>query len=263
MKIIKPVIGGHPGCSFRELLDLWGERGYCEIVSGDSQPSSGFTDVIDSPEAKCWIGEKGNILIYDFPILDRLKNEYKTCLFGNTYKEGKQNKKWIFWPKRSRIIDERKVQLRKNDKKMGVTFMGAPTNIDRNRIANSFKPSCDVFMFDDKPLEHIKYLEILSSYKFGLCLPGVGPKCLRDIELMSMGVVPIFTPGVAVNEYYDPPQENIHFIYAKSSNELIAKKNSISDIQWKNMSEACIEWFEKNCSVEGSFKTTMEIINEN
>ena len=24
---------------------------------------------------------------------------------------------------------------------------------------------------------------------------------------------------------------------------------------------ACIDWFEKNCSIEGSFKTTMEIIN--
>ena len=30
----------------------------------------------------------------------------------------------------------------------------------------------------------------------------------------------------------------------------------------KQMSEACIEWFEENCSVDGSFKTTMEIINE-
>jgi len=263
MKIIKPVIGGHDGSSFRELLDLWGERGYCEIVSGDTQPSSGFTDVVNSPEAKCWIGEKGNILLYDFPLLDRLTNEYKTCLFANTYKEGKQNKKWIFWPKRSRIIDEQKVQLRKNDKNMGVTFIGAPTNSHRNRIVNLFKPSCDVFIFDNKPLEHTKYLEILSSYKFGLCLPGVGPKCLRDIELMSMGVVPIFTTDAAVNVYHNPPQENTHFIYAKSSDELNEKINSISNAHWKTMSDACVEWFEKNCSVTGSFKTTMEIIDAN
>ena len=28
VKIIKPSIGGHDGSSFRELLDMWSERGF-------------------------------------------------------------------------------------------------------------------------------------------------------------------------------------------------------------------------------------------
>jgi len=96
MKIIKPTIGGHDGSSFRELLDMWEERGYCEIVPGPPQRSEGYASDPDSPEAKCWVNEVGDILLYDFPLLDRLQHGYNKCLFANTYKEGPKNHKWIF-----------------------------------------------------------------------------------------------------------------------------------------------------------------------
>ena len=111
VKIIKPSIGGHDGSSFRELLDMWSERGFCTIEQGPNKRSQDHKDDPDSPEAKCWVEEQGNILLYDFPILDRLKNEYKQCLFSNTYKEGEGNKKWIFWPKYSRLYDKSKYLL--------------------------------------------------------------------------------------------------------------------------------------------------------
>ena len=46
-----------------------------------------------------------------------------------------------------------------------------------------------------------------------------------------------------------------------NSEEMVEAINS-SPEKIKQMSEACIEWFEENCSVDGSFKTTMEIIND-
>ena len=44
--------------------------------------------------------------------------------------------------------------------------------------------------------------------KYGLCLRGVGPKCLRDIELIGMGTVPIFTEGVS-SEYFKEQAQTI------------------------------------------------------
>ena len=58
VKIIKPSIGGHDGSSFRELLDMWFERGYCRIEQGPAQRSQGYREDPDSPEAKCWVEEQ-------------------------------------------------------------------------------------------------------------------------------------------------------------------------------------------------------------
>ena len=49
VKIIKPSIGGHDGSSFRELLDMWFERGYCKIEQGPTQRSQGYREDADSP----------------------------------------------------------------------------------------------------------------------------------------------------------------------------------------------------------------------
>ena len=263
MKIIKPSIGGHGGCSFRELLDMWVERGFCEIEKGPEQRSTGYNEDPDSPEAKCWIEKQGGILLYDFPILDRLKNEYEMCLFANTYKEGEKNKKWIFWPKHSRLYEKKKKELRQNTKKYNCGFIGAPTNYNRNSIAEYWSKNCDLFHLG-RSILHEDYLQYCSQFTFGLCLPGVGPKCLRDVEYMGMGVIPIIVDKNAVDLYYDPPVENEHYIFVQDIDEMISKiddllcnKNNV-----RSMSEACIDWFNKNCSIEGSFKTTMEIINE-
>jgi len=263
MKIIKPTIGGHDGSSFRELLDMWEERGYCEIVSGPSQRSEGYVSDPDSPEAKCWVNEVGDILLYDFPLLDRLQHGYNSCLFANTYKEGPKNKKWIFWPKHSRLYDGLKDTLRKpfSERKYNLGFIGSPTTIQRNHLAQIWHEVCDLFHYDHNKVDHREYLEYLSQMKYGLCLAGVGPKCLSDIELMGMGTVPVFTQGVSV-DYHEPPVENEHFLYAETPQEVLEKINKLSDEEWEQMSSNCIKWFERNCSVEGSYNITKEIIND-
>ncbi len=264
MRIIKPAIGGHDGSSFRELLDMWGERGYCEVASGASQRSEGYNSDPDSPEAKCWVNEVGDILLYDFPLLDRLQHGYNRCLFANTYKEGPRNKKWIFWPKHSRVYDACKTELRRPyaERDFLLGFLGAPTTFHRNELANAWHSSCDLFHFHPTHVEHRSYLLHMSRMKYGLCFAGVGPKCLRDIELMGMGTVPVFTQGVSV-DYHEPLVENEHFLYAETPQEALEKINTLTDKDWENLSNNCIEWFERNCSVEGSYNITKEIVNEN
>lgn len=105
-----------------------------------------------------------------------------------------------------------------------------------------------------------QYLQAVARSRYGLCLPGYGNKCNREIELMALGTVPIITPGVDIINYYRPPQENTHYITATSGEELQHKIHSITPAQWNHMSESCVAWYEENCSPEGSFKTTQEII---
>ena len=259
VKIIKPTIGGHDGSSFRELIDLWSENGLCEIEAGPSRRSKEYSNDPDSPEAKCWIEEQGNVLLYDFPLLDRLKNEYKQCLFSNTYKEGKNNKKWIFWPWQSRVFDKKKHELRNAKKELQCGFIGTPTNHHRNSVASYWSQICNRWHLGGK-ISHEDYLTQCSKLKFGLCLPGVGPKCLRDVEYMGMGVIPVIMDRAAVDTYYNPPVENEHYIFVENVEEAFLKFESITEQEMESMSNACIEWFEENCSVEGSFKTTMGII---
>ena len=262
MKIIKPLIGGHDGSSFRELLDAWEERKYCEVISGPTCRSKEYREDPDSPEAKCWVNQMGDILLYDFPILDRLRHEYNMCLFGNTYKEGPKNKKWIFWPWRSRLYDSLKPTLRNSYESRSIVlgFIGTPTNHFRHNLYDSWSRRCDLFYYQHNKIEHEKYLEALSFMRYGLCLRGVGPKCLRDIELMGMGTVPVFTEGV-FTEYPEPLIEGEHYICGKSPEAAMDKIKTATQSDWERMSRNCIDWFERNCSIDGSFKTTISIIN--
>lgn len=262
MKIIKPSIGGHDGSSFRELLDAWSEKGFCHIENGPAHRSPEFHSDPDSPEAKCWIEKQGDILLYDFPLLDRLRHSYQKCLFANTYQEGPKNKKWIFWPWRSKLYHQLKNDLRTSysSRKINLGFIGTPTNSFRHNLYQSWIGLCDYFYYQNKKIDHIEYLTTLSSMKYGLCLRGVGPKCLRDIELMGMGTVPVFTEGV-FTEYPEPLIKNHHYICGKIPSIAIDKIKSMNQQEWKSMSDNCIGWFERNCSIEGSFKKTIEIIN--
>ena len=93
-------------------------------------------------------------------------------------------------------------------------------------------------------------------------MSGYGPKCNREIELMCMGVVPIITPLVDLT-YYNPLTEGKHYIRVDNPYEVKDKIKEITKEHWVEMSNNCIEWYETNCSVEGSFKTTIQILKEN
>lgn len=263
MKIIKPLIGGHDGSSFRELLDAWEEKGFCDIENGPTHRSPGFQSDPDSPEAKCWVEQQGGVLLYDFPLLDRLKHDYDMCLFSNTFKNGTGNKKWIFWPWRSKTYEALKNELRLSyeSRMINIGFIGTPTNHERHKLSFEWSKHCDLFHYETRKVDHINYLRSLSRMKYGLCLRGVGPKCLRDIELMGMGTVPIFTEGVCA-DYPEPLIENVHYVCGKNLQISLEKIKSTTKKQWVRMSNNCIDWFERNCSIEGSFNKTLSIINE-
>jgi hypothetical protein len=107
-----------------------------------------------------------------------------------------------------------------------------------------------------------EYLELLINSKYGLCLSGYGPKCNREIELLGMGVVPIITPLVDLT-YYNPLIEDVHYIKVNNPSEIKDKIKNIGKHKWEEMSNNGIKWYEKNCSPNGSFVTTCEILEKN
>jgi hypothetical protein len=127
------------------------------------------------------------------------------------------------------------------------------------KTVKSWCKYCDKSLISgvDPKLNQNDYFDFISSSRFGLCLNGWGPKCAKDIEMMAMGTVPIVTPGVCTT-YFNKWIEGIHYIKVNKPEEI---QDAISRADWKTMSEACIEWYDKNCSPLGSFNTTMQAIN--
>lgn len=263
MKLIKSMIAKDSGRNSRAVFDMWAEKGLCEIVTGPKERSEGYSCDIDSPEGKYWFNEIGDILLYDMPCLDRLKHDYRMCLFANESILDSKGKKWIFFVNKPRLYHNIKNKLRIGfeDRKFTSGFIGAPTNAVRNSMARNWSTCCEIFRFNHNAIDFKEYLNICSHLKFGVCLRGVGPKCMREMEYMGMGTVPVFSPGVSV-EYHDPLIEDVHFLKAETPEEAAEKMKSLSKERWVEMSHSCIEWFEENCSIEGSFNKTMEIINE-
>ena len=133
------------------------------------------------------------------------------------------------------------------------------TKFDWGLCVDNFDFSVNLFSKTPHKYSNLEFLKLIRRARFGLSLEGYGPKCQRDIEYMANGVVPIFT-WETFNDYHNPLQENVHYLYARHPREVKEKIAATSKKKWQEMSDNCIEWFNKNCSIEGSFKTTMEII---
>ena len=251
MRILKPRGDGHPGCSFRELLDLWAEAGYCELEDHD-----GLGVWIDDKERK--------ILLYDYTILLQSQSlSWDIGLFANTVHKGENSYPWIFWPKHSREMCKSIKNGIPKYRDRNATSIWIGTKTTGKRIASTAWEDCIDLYWMGPHLKQLlppaDYLSILKRVKFGLCIAGVGPKCLRDVELMGNGTVPVFTPGVST-DYYNKLIKDKHYLYAENPEQFKEVTRSCSREKWEYMSNECQIWFNENCSVAGSFATTNMII---
>lgn len=250
---------GHKGDSFREIVDMWAERGY---VTKEEDPSA----------TQCWLHGVGETLLYDRPTwawLEKAEQDYKVCLAGNPDPSEKPNTKpWIFWPRQPRMVEKFAASLTPLDeRKDSLVFFGRIENDVQGKYRQDvaqWSKLCSKFSMplsvkEPYALGPEDYLTALKGSKYGLCLRGYGPKCNREIELLAMGTVPIVTDGVDYLNYAEPLIEGVHVIYAKDAEDAKKKMAAIPDSQWETMSKAGHMWWKKNASVEGSWAKTKAI----
>ena len=242
----------HKNDSFRELLEMWEDLDYIDLIEYDGK--------------HVWMNQIGDVLLYDRPTLDWLEKDlkYNLGLFGNPElpKNGKNNHHWIFWARHPKILN---INI-KNRKVNNTVFIGNVENTVQLQYRNgSWEDVIERFEINlgkEYKYDNLDYLKIIGSYKYGLCLRGYGAKCHREIELMRFGTVPIFTNGCNT-DYFNKLVENVHYLKVSTPKELIQKLQIIEPKDYKKMSSNCKKWYEKNCSPEGSFQVTMEIIKSN
>jgi len=250
---------GHKGDSFREMIDLWAEKGYIQHKE-------------DPIITQCWLGGVGRTLLYDRPTWDWLEKSteaeqtYKVCLAGNPDASEKPNAKpWIFWPKQPRLVEklaavEKGIEKRKDS----LVFFGRVENDIQGKYRQDitgWQALCSNFSMpvgakQPYALEPEEYLLALQSAKFGLCLRGFGPKCNREIELLAMGTVPVVTPGVDITGYAEPLIDGIHVLCVSGPEDAKSKIAAVSESHWETMSKAGKMWWKRNASVEGSWLRT-------
>lgn len=254
---------GHKGDSFREMIDLWEEKGFVERKE-------------DPSLTQCWLGEVGETLLYDRPTwawLDKASEKeqmYKRCLVGNPdYSEKSKTRPWIFWPREPRLVEELSKEARKSyeDRKDTMVFFGRIENKDQGewrQDISGWKTICAKFSMQQGKEPYVlkprEYLEALQGAKFGLCLRGYGPKCNREIELLAMGTVPIVTNDVDISNYAEPLLDGTHVICVSDHEDAMKKICEISEEKWLEMSEAGFQWWKRNCSIEGSWNKTFQLV---
>lgn len=259
--IIGPQTPEHKGDTSRELLSMWEESKLCEIEY--------------NPDASVfiWANAIGDTLLYEYPRHDLypgLPKFWSIALFANMQFHGYNSHPWIFWSRRPRLLEKKINQEEiRNFKNRDIesVFLGKiENNVQyKKRTVHDWSKCLQEY---DMPIgNHLtkhkytqeQYLDVLSRSRFGLCLSGYGPKCNREIEYFGLGVVPIFTPNVCTT-YYNKLEVNKHFFLAKSPEEVKSIIKNCSEQQWEDMSSHGREWYETNCSRQGSFDTTMRIL---
>jgi hypothetical protein len=249
--LYKPINSWHD--TARMLYDMWEEANLVTIKKIDG--------------CLTWLNNVGDVLLYDHPLLNNCPSKFNIGLFGNTQYSSLNAYPWIFWPRDPLFLEYflSNYTIKSFSKRYYKSiFLGKIENTEQlNNRKGNWHDVIDLFKMpitQGKPTFDMRtYLILLGSSKYGLALPGFGPKCNREIELMSLGTVPIFTKGVETR-YYNKLEEDIHYIYVDSPEDIKGKIDSISEKQWKTMSKNCLEWYYKNCTRYSSFDTTMEIL---
>lgn len=244
--------------SFLEMLDMWEERGYVE------------TELVDGHVH--WANDEKTFLLWHWPRVDESWKQvppFKIGLFGNVVPDHPQCIPWTFFARSPRRLDKIVNSKLPSYEERNITsiFMGKIENqiqaIGRNNYDWSIGID-DFYMSLGSPGSYKytkeQYLERLSQAKFGLTLPGYGPKCNRDIELMGVGTVPIVAPGCDVKNYHEPWVENVHYISVERPEEIRDKISTITKSEWQKMHKECRAWYNRNASTEGSFKLTKKLI---
>ena len=86
----------HKGDTSRELLDMWQESGYCEIVDGETE------DVF------IWANSPGDVLLYEYDRYDvypHLPGQWKHALFGGMQHRWPNAHAWIYWGRHPRKLE--------------------------------------------------------------------------------------------------------------------------------------------------------------
>jgi hypothetical protein len=261
-------IWNHSGDTFREMVDIWAERDY---VKKELSEDTGF----------CWWGSVGEVLLYDRPTTRWWSNipSYQMALFGNCTPPGPDNQKlrqsaWGFWPRSPKAIETihaTKKNLKGYTKRpISSIFLGKIENgiQQENRTRYDWSRCVEVFSMPidstgaPYPFSQSEYLKKLCSARFGLCLPGFGAKCNREIEYFACGVVPIVTDGVDIKGYLAPPKEGLHYLRAKTPADVERLVRETSPTKWAEMSAAGREWWFTYASAEGFFRLTMTRIEQ-
>lgn len=250
----------HKGDTSRELIDMWEESGFCEVIRNQVE------DVF------LWANEPGDVLLYEYDRWDVYPGvpKFKKSLFaGMQHPNGLP---WIYWGRHPRKL-ETKINLgvkKYDERNIESIFLGKIENgvQQKNRMTQDWSSVIEEFNMPVRmgdsftwPYSQDEYLEKISNSKFGLCLAGYGPKCNREIELMGLGVVPLVTDNVCT-EYYQPLIEGQHFLRVNSIQSVKDAVESCPRSRWEYMSHNCRTWYEKNCSRQGSYETTLRIVEQ-
>jgi len=276
----------HADDSFRELARMWS----VETAARAGKDAAAEVVVHSRPdEVHCWLGARRHVLLFDrdctHPWVDdtALRRPLRT-LVGNTGREVLPNAlPWIYWPRRPAHLAQFLADGRQapgaldHPREKQIVFIAAfhnPKQVGARRIvlddpgwrrvvddwhvsgATAFGQLLGAA--NAAPLTTREYIARIAEARFGLCVPGYGPKCHREVELMAVGCVPIVLPGVDISDYAEPPVEGTHYLKARSPQDAESFK-SMSHEEWLRMSQACRQWYERNASVKGSLRRTLEL----
>lgn len=264
----------HKNDSFRELCTLWSKNAGVKIIESNDKNCYLAPNILlyDRPTPK-WIDTydilNASIMLIGNDNVTNVKQKIKQQIIRdkiyNVHNKNIKIKPWIFWPRNPKILEQFISQNNSkayNERIYNITFIGnienEIQNNNRTPLWNKYIDNFHLTYGHEHKFTQIEYLMQLASSKYGLCLPGYGNKCHREVELCAVGTVLLITPNVNTDSYIKPLIENVHYI--KINNPSDINNINLTEEQWQIMSNNCKEWYMSTIHSKNSFNFTIKNI---
>ena len=242
--------------------------------------AAGFIDRKQIPKEErqkhlMWVARIGGLVLNPSNV-EETKTPYEyalCCTYRSIWKSNPKVLPWNFYPRdwlsyqtvlSEPVLLERKIKSIFSGTIRGTIYGRRPQFHERQKWMNSteifsWKPASTFRFSNNFYPQIIDYYRALAAAKFGLCPMGDVGICQREIETMGLGCIPVFTPGVEYLYAY-PVQQGIHFIFANNPEEMHRQIETMSQSDWRQMSQNGKEYFSKHCTPTGLWQTVLETI---
>jgi hypothetical protein len=207
-----------------------------------------------------------NILINDNIILYPYEKHKNFKSIQKVIHTNLPNSKWCYFNKNSMDLDYHNIDdsYSFENRNIKTIFHGKINSEEKIKIrSKNWSKNIENFSleFEEFSLSQNDYIDLLKKSIFGICLKGDSKRSSHLLDYLALGVIPLITSDIDIS-FYDNLIKGLHYFNIESPEDIKEIVENTNKEHLILMSNECKKWYRNNCSISGSYKNLLLLIDK-